>query len=146
MINELVIEEEESFEKIYGKGVDVLMPSGIVRSQEKLVFARDILKDRVVRGSFEKKEYFSQKNVIVRDRNHKYKGLRQYFRRNGKAPAVLYIPEKNQEDAVESQEEAINNSEQDIIAEASQDVEDSNEKILEKPKVKKLTIKSLQLK
>ena len=77
------------------------MPSGIVRSQEKVVFAKDILKDRTVRGSFEKGEYFSQKNVIVRDKNRKDRGIRTAFRKTGKAPAVLYIPDEKVKDVEE---------------------------------------------
>ena len=40
---------------------------------EKVVFAKDIFKNRIVRGSFENPEHYSQKNVLVRckrkDRN-----------------------------------------------------------------------------
>ena len=64
------------------------MASGITNSLRKEAFAVDLLKDRVVRGSFEKNEYFSQKNVIVRDKNRKDRGIRQAFRKSGKAPAV----------------------------------------------------------
>ena len=70
------------------------MASGISRSLEKIEFAKDILKDRVVRGSFEKNEYFSRKNVLVRDKNRKDRGIRTAFKRSGKAPAVLYYDEE----------------------------------------------------
>ncbi len=109
------------------------MLSGIDRSLEKVVFAKDILKGRDVRGSFEKPEYFSQKNVLVRDKNRKDRGIRQYFRKTGKAPAVLYIPDEKQEEVLNNQEEVVNESEQMV------DLEPEGE-TLEKPKVKKLTI------
>ena len=70
------------------------MTSGIRRSQEKIEFAKDFLYGRVVRGSFERKEYFSQNNVLVRDRNRKDRGVRQAFRRTGKAPALLFYPDE----------------------------------------------------
>ena len=65
---------------------------GIAKSLEKIEFARDFLKGRDVRGSFEKKEYFSQKNVIVRDKNRKDRGIRQAFRKNGYAPQMMSYP------------------------------------------------------
>ena len=68
------------------------MTSGIKKSLEKIEFAKDILRGRVVRGSFEKGEYFSQKNVIVRDKNRKDRGIRQAFRRTGLAPRVASCP------------------------------------------------------
>lgn len=52
-------------------------------------FAVDLLKDRVARGSFERGEYYSQKNVLVREKNRKDRGIRQSFKRNHrKAPQV----------------------------------------------------------
>ena len=109
------------------------MLSAIERSREKVEFAKDILKGREVRGSFEKPEYFSQKNVIVRDKNRKDRGIRQYFRKTGKAPAVLYIPDEKQEKDLNNQEVEVNESEQIVDLEPERET-------LEKPKVKKLTI------
>jgi len=109
------------------------MLSGIERSLEKVDFAKNILKGRDVRGSFEKPEYFSQKNVIVRDKNRKDRSIRQQFRRTGKAPALLYIPDEKQEEVLNNQEEEVNESEQIV------DLEPEGE-TLDKPKVKKLTI------
>ena len=67
------------------------MASGISKSLEKIEFAKDILKDRVVRGSFEKNEYFIQYNIFKR--KHKNE-IRQSFRKTGKAPAILYYDEE----------------------------------------------------
>lgn len=65
------------------------MASAITRSLEKIAFAVDILKDRITKGSFESPEWYSQKNVIVRERKRKDRGIRQSFKRNGrKAPLI----------------------------------------------------------
>ncbi len=61
--------------------------SGILRSLKKIVFAEDIFYGRIVRGSFENGEYYSQKGVLVRDKNRKDRGIRLAFKRAGyKAP------------------------------------------------------------
>ena len=60
---------------------------GVLSSLQKEVFAKDIFYDRIVRGSFETKEYYSQKNVLVREKNRKDRGIRHAFRDAGfKAP------------------------------------------------------------
>lgn len=64
------------------------MASGIRSSSNKEAFAVDLLKDRVTRGSFEKREFYSRKNVIIRERNRDDHGIRQSFRKKGKAPAL----------------------------------------------------------
>lgn len=63
------------------------MASGILKSLKKIVFAEDIFYGRIVRGSFENGEYYSQKGVLVRDKNRKDRGIRLAFKRAGyKAP------------------------------------------------------------
>lgn len=65
------------------------MAAGIRSSSQKESFAVDLLKDRVARGSFEKREFYSRKNVIIRDRHREDRGIRQSFRNNnGKAPSL----------------------------------------------------------
>ena len=44
--------------------------------QEKESFAVDWFKDRIVKGSFENGEYYSFKNVLVREKNRKDRGIR----------------------------------------------------------------------
>ena len=70
------------------------MASGISRSLEKDEFIKGILKDCVVRCSYDKHEYFIQYNLFKR--KHKNE-IRQSFRRTGKAPAVLYYDEEASE-------------------------------------------------
>ena len=80
------------------------MTSGITKSLEKVEFARDILKGRIVRGSFETGEYYSQKNVIVRDKNRKDRGIRQEFKRRGYAPSMSgYTGEKIQRETIQEE-------------------------------------------
>lgn len=63
--------------------------SAITKSLEPIRFAVDILKDRIVEGSFESGEYYSQKNVLVREKNRKDRGIRQSFKKHGrKAPQI----------------------------------------------------------
>ena len=62
------------------------MVSGISRSLEKDEFIKGILKDCVVRCSYDKHEYFIQYNIFKR--KHKNE-IRQSFRRTGKAPAIF---------------------------------------------------------
>ena len=65
------------------------MASGISNSLRKEAFAVDLLKDRIVRGSFENSEYYSQKNVLVREKNRKDRGIRQAFKKNKcRAPEI----------------------------------------------------------
>ncbi|MDO5139219.1 MAG: hypothetical protein Q4D71_12280 [Oscillospiraceae bacterium] len=65
------------------------MASGISSSLRQEAFAIDLLKDQVTRGSFESGEYYSQKNVLVRERKRKDRGIRQSFKKNNrKAPAI----------------------------------------------------------
>ena len=70
---------------------------GISKSLEKIEFDKDILKDRVVRGSCEKGSWYSRKGTIVRDPNRKDRGIRTAFKKSGKAPAVLYYDEEASE-------------------------------------------------
>ena len=45
--------------------------------QEKESFAVDWFKDRIVKCSFENGEHYSFKNVLVREKNRKDRGIRQ---------------------------------------------------------------------
>lgn len=64
------------------------MASGIGSSSRKETFAEDVLKNRVARGYFEKNEFYSKQNVIVREKDRKDRGIRKAFKKSGKAPAI----------------------------------------------------------
>ena len=65
---------------------------GIRKSLKKITFAEDVFGDRIVRGSFENDEYYSQKGVLVREPHRKDRGIKDAFKRNGfKAPNLGVI-------------------------------------------------------
>lgn len=68
------------------------MASGILESLKKIVFAEDIFYGRIVRGSFETKDYYSQKNVLVRDKNRKDRGIKDSFKEVGYKAPNLNMP------------------------------------------------------
>ena len=71
---------------------------GIRESLKKITFAEDVFGDRIVRGSFENPEYYSQKGVLVRDPHRKDRGIKDAFKRNGfKAPYLGVIVENDVE-------------------------------------------------
>ena len=63
------------------------MASGISRSTEKVVFAK-YRENRMEceKGSWEKLEMLSQKNLLIRDPDRKDRGIREDFKKHGKAP------------------------------------------------------------
>ncbi len=67
------------------------MASAIVRLQEKEVFARDFLKDRVAFQSVERREYLSQRNFIVRDRDFRKRRIRRFTMGDKKFLALHFV-------------------------------------------------------
>lgn len=63
------------------------MTSRITNSLRKKAFASNLLKEHVVKCSFQKKNHF-QENIIVRDKDRKDRGVRQAYYKSGKASAL----------------------------------------------------------
>ena len=55
--------------------------SDIRKSLKKITFAEDVLYGRIVRGSFENPEYYSQVDVLVRDPKRKDRGIRKAYKK-----------------------------------------------------------------
>lgn len=69
------------------------MASGILESLKKIVFAEDIFYGRIVRGSFENREYYSQKGLLKDEMNRVDRGgMRHYFKNNGYKAPNLNMP------------------------------------------------------
>ena len=69
--------------------------SDIRKSLKKITFAEDVLYGRIVRGSFENPEYYSQVDVLVRNPKRKDRGIRKAYKKNGHKAPELRIEVEN---------------------------------------------------